>query len=228
MAALQANFPNMTISLVGASSRGSVCITALTLTDLINQAPDVKGLHYLLIECESHTGPQPDLVKVEFGSPEGIGRLQAFEGWFRRIQEWDVRVTAQSASSQEADRLLVSTVSVLRGHQISATRALAVSIVPAASEIFGLAALASLAIFKSLPTDKIFALALVCIFYWRLAFFLKPPGAHIYLRPRSSSISGLLGWSPSPRAQAIWTVVGGFAGLIAFVVAVLAWLAPRN
>lgn len=229
MTALQANFPNMTISFVGYSRSGSVRVTASTVPDLTSQAPDLKELHYLLVKLETQTNAQPDIVTVEFGTPQGIGRLQSFEGWFRRIKNWDVHVTARSANAQDADRLLTSTLSVLRGHKISATRVLAISIMPALSEILGLATLVGLAFFGFEEGGKLTGLALLSLFYWRLAFFVKPPRAYIFLQaPRSWRSSGLLRWSPSPRAQALWTVVGGLAGLIALVVAILAWLAPKS
>ncbi|MFE2925350.1 hypothetical protein [Streptomyces goshikiensis] len=232
MAALQASFPNMTMSLVGVSGLGSVRITAPTLADLIIQGPDLKDLHYLLIEYKANSTPQSDLLRVEFGSPEGVSRRQVFKGWFRRIQEWDVRVEAQSSNPQEAERLLASTMSVLRGHKISAARVQAFAVLPALSENLGLATLATLALFGFNPGNKAYAsaltLALFSLFYWRTAFLIHPTRAYIILQTRPSLRSGLAGWSPSPRAQAVGTVIGGFAGLIALIVAILAWLAPRN
>ncbi|MDQ0405715.1 hypothetical protein J2S50_004264 [Streptomyces sp. DSM 40167] len=228
MAAIQANFPSMTMNFVGVSRQGSVRITGVTLADLISQAPDLNDLHYLLVECRANGSSQPDLVQIEFGTPEGVARLQAFRGWFRRIQDWDVRVTAQSGSSQEAERLLASTLSVLRGHKISATRVLAMSLFPALSEVFGLIALIVIAVFRYDPGGRLFGLALVGILYWRLVFLIVPHRAYIHLRTRSTRMSRLLGWHPSPRAQALWTVAGGTAGLVALIVAVFAWLAPKS
>lgn len=228
MTAMRVSFPHLTMNFTGASQQGSVRISAVTLADLISQAPDLEDLHYLLVECTSSASPQVDAVRIEFGSPDGISRLHAFSGWFRRIQEWDVRVTAQSASAHEADRLLNLTLSVLRGHKISATRALLISVVPALFEIVGLCALVLLAVFRVDPSSRVFGSALICMFYWRIAFILVPHRAYIYLRARSTRMSRLLGWSPSPRAQALWAVGAGVAGLIALVISVLAWLAPRS
>ncbi|MGW1767989.1 hypothetical protein ACWCQL_28585 [Streptomyces sp. NPDC002073] len=228
MAAIQAILPNMAMEFIGASRCGSVVISGPSLASIISQAPDLKDLHYLLVECKSSGSPQPDSVKIEFGSLEGGARLHSFKGWFRRIQDWDVRVTAQSASSSEADRLLSATMSVLRGHKISAAPVLAISLAPAVSEILALAVFVAVVAFDFDPSRKIFALSLILIFYWRIAFFLVPRRAYIHLRARSGRIGGIFRWSPSARAQALWTVAGGFAGLVALVISIFAWLAPKS
>ncbi|QQM42010.1 hypothetical protein [Streptomyces liliifuscus] len=218
----------MTIKLVGAAKLGKVRVTGSTLADLISQAPDLEELHYLVIEAKVDVNPQPDSVRIVFGSPEGLSRLQAFRGWFRRVKEWDVRITAQSGSAQEADRILASALSALRGHRITTTHVWAFSSIPQFSEIIGLAFFVALILSKTDSADVGYFFALVGIFYWRLVFFVRPNGAHIYLRARSTYMGRILGWSPSPRVQAIWAVIGSFAGIAALIVSVFAWISPQN
>jgi hypothetical protein len=215
---------------MGKTREGNVRLTGSSVEDLRNQAPDVKELHYLLIEATSGSHPQPDVITLEFGNPEEPSRSRAFRGWFRRVREWDVRIRAESLDAQKAESVLAAAVSVLRGERITMLHVGAISLAPAIAEILGLALFVTGMILNGRHSGSgaLYALGLVLIFYWRLATVAYPggAGAAVYLQDRPAWL-GIPNWSPSPRAQALWTVIGGLAGLAALIVAILAWLAPQ-
>ncbi|MGI5374512.1 hypothetical protein ACQEV2_09755 [Streptomyces sp. CA-251387] len=217
----------MSIEVEGTGAKGAVHLTGSSVTDLKNQATGMKELHHLLIKASGASTPNADSIHIEFGNPEGPSRFQAFRGWFRRVQTWDVRITTRSASAQDADRMLAAALSALRGERITTLRVGAFSLLPAILEIFGAVFFVGLTVLGIDLSDGPYAVALLSMFYWRAAFFIYPNSAHIFLRdPRG--LHGILSWSPTPRTQALWTVIGGFAGLAALVIAILAWLAPQG
>ncbi|MFD7245267.1 hypothetical protein [Streptomyces massasporeus] len=224
---LRAAFPGMVIEVQGSGAKGAVHLTGSNVTDLKNQAPDIRELHYLLIKATAGAHSQSDFISIEFGNQEGPSRFHAFRRWFRRVQAWDVRITAQSPSAQHADRMLATALSALRGERITTLHVGAFSLLPAILEILGATLFVGLVATKEDLSGSGYALALVSMFYWRLAFFIAPDRAHIYLKDRRQ-LRGILSWSPSPRAQAVWTVVGGLAGLAALIIAILAWLVPQS
>lgn len=228
LTALHANLPNMVMTLTGVAERGTVHVTGNSFADLVNQASSAKSLHYLLVQCESSGTAPTDLVRIEFGSPRAIRRADSFRGWFRRIKEWDVAVTTQSGTAQQAESMLMATLSVLRGYKIATSRVMVVALLPAISEVLGLASFIGLTVLGVSSNDRGWGLSLIAIFYWRFAFMLAPRKATIHLGARPALRGWLLGWAPSARAQAIWTVVSSVAGLVALVVSVFAWLSPRG
>ncbi|MFJ3620004.1 hypothetical protein ACIPSH_17880 [Streptomyces iakyrus] len=220
--------PNASVSLTGITNRGSVRATGVTFDEISSQLPDFRKLDYLRIVVTSNASGPADVVKIELGVQRGISRFDAFRGWFQRVQEWDIRLTVKSASAHEADRLLAATVSVLRANRIAAASVAVIALVPPVIEVFGLSLFVALLLLREGVANDNYQVALFSVFYWRLVFFLFINRSGVTLRPNSSRAASLLTWHPSARAQALWTVIGGMAGLVALVVAVLAWLAPKT
>lgn len=219
--------PSMSIELTGCANQGTVQATGPDLADIIAQLPGIRRLHYLKIVGASTSTPQADLVEMEFGFRDGFRKYEYLTGWCRRIQTWDVRVSVRSASASEADRLFDAALTALEARKIADPFVKFVAILPAFSEVSGLALFSVSPLIGKL---LIYPISFFLFLYWRLWNFITPGGVGVWLRPRnwSFSTSGLLSWHPSARAQAIWTVVGGVAGLVALLISIIAWVAPSG
>ncbi|MEU6364381.1 hypothetical protein ABZ876_01265 [Streptomyces sp. NPDC046931] len=228
ISAITAASPTMLIELMACANKGTVRVTGASLSDLTAQMPGISDVHYLKIAAASSSAPQPDSVEMEFGVENGLRKYHFVNDWFRRIKVWDIRLTVKSASVSEADRLFAAMMAVLKGEKIKSSPVGVAAILPAASELCGI-----LWFFVSLligAPARYYSLSLFLIFYWRAALLVTPTSVGVWLRPRTPffSLSGLLSWHPSARAQAVWTVVGGIAGLLALFISLSAWLAPNG